>query len=75
VITDVQMPGISGVELQKRLSAEGYQTQIIFVTAYPDELTRARVLRDGALGYLSKPLQNEQLLHYLNMALHPGNHG
>jgi FixJ family two-component response regulator len=72
VITDVQMPGMSGVELQKHLAAGGYRTPIIFVTAYPDESTRAHVIRNGAAGYLSKPLQQESLLDCLDKALNPG---
>jgi FixJ family two-component response regulator len=72
VITDVQMPGMSGVELQQRLSAGGYCTPIIFVTAFPDEATRARVIRDGAAGYLSKPLRQASLLDCLDKALHSG---
>lgn len=72
VITDVQMPGMSGVELQQRLCADGDETPIIFVTAYPDEPTRVRVLRDGAIGYLSKPLREEKLIDCLERALKPG---
>jgi FixJ family two-component response regulator len=72
VITDVQMPGMSGVELQRSLSASGYSMPVIFVTAYPDEATRTRVIRDGAVGYLSKPLQQERLLDCLDRALNPG---
>src|SRR5262245_35971699 len=72
VITDVQMPGMNGVELQRRLLAGGCRTPVIFVTAYPDESTRARVLRDGAVGYLSKPLQEQHLLDCLEKALDLG---
>jgi FixJ family two-component response regulator len=72
VITDVQMPGMSGVELQRQLSAGGHRIPIIFVTAYPDETTRLRVIRDGAAGYLSKPLQEERLLDCLDRVLNAG---
>jgi FixJ family two-component response regulator len=72
VITDVQMPGMSGVELQRHLSDGGNRTPIIFVTAYPDESTRANVIRNGAVGYLSKPLQQASLLDCLDRALNPG---
>jgi FixJ family two-component response regulator len=71
VITDVQMPGMSGVELQRLLSARNHRAPVIFVTAYPDESMRARVIRDGAVGYLSKPLREESLLDCLDKALHP----
>ena len=72
VITDVQMPGISGIELQRQLSACGSLTPVIFVTAYPDDATRVRVLRDGAVGLLSKPPRVESLLACLEKALHRG---
>ena len=71
IITDVQMPGMSGVELQRQLAAAGYRTPIIFVTAYPDEAMRSQVVRDGAIGYLSKPLRQESLLDCLDKALKP----
>ena len=63
------MPEMSGLELQRRLSAAGYRTPIIFVTASPNEKTRLRVFRDGAVGYLSKPVGEKSLLVSLNRAL------
>jgi FixJ family two-component response regulator len=69
VITDVQMTGMSGLELHRRLSASSRRTPVIFVTAYFDETTRDRVLREGAAGYLSKPLDGEKLLGCLEKAL------
>ena len=69
VISDVQMPGLSGVELQSRLIAQGNRTPIIFVSAFSDERTRARVLKAGAIGFLSKPFNEERLIEYLNFAL------
>ena len=50
LITDVQMPGLSGVELQRRLIAQGRPMPTIFVTAFPDDRTRSRVLNAGAIG-------------------------
>ena len=69
LIADVQMPGMSGVELQDRLIADGHRTPIIFVTAFPEAKIRARVLRAGAYGFLSKPLDGESLIKCLEMAL------
>jgi FixJ family two-component response regulator len=69
LIADVQMPGMSGVELQDRLIADGHRTPIIFVTAFPEAKIRARVLRAGAFGFLSKPLNGESLIECLEMAL------
>ena len=68
LIADVQMPGMSGVELQDRLIADGHRTPIIFVTAFPEAKIRARVLRAGAFGFLSKPLNGESLIECLAMA-------
>ena len=69
LITDVQMPGMSGVELHQHLSDAGRRIPVIFVTARPIEATRARVIRDGAIGYLSKPVSEQSLLACLNNAL------
>jgi FixJ family two-component response regulator len=63
------MPGLSGVELQSQLLAQGFHTPIIFVTASPEERTRARALKAGAIGVLSKPFNEERLIEYLHTAL------
>jgi FixJ family two-component response regulator len=55
LITDVHMPGLTGVELHQRLLADGFAVPTIFVTGLPDEVTRMRVLAAGAIGFLSKP--------------------
>src|SRR5579864_2981238 len=55
LITDWQMPGMSGVELQELMMANGYSTPIIFITAFPEERIRSRVLGAGAVGFLAKP--------------------
>jgi FixJ family two-component response regulator len=69
VISDVQMPGLSGVELQSQLIARGNRTPVIFVTASTEERTRARALKAGAIGVLSKPLNEERLIEYIQTAL------
>ena len=69
LITDVQMPGIDGVELQRRLIADGHSLPVIFMTAFPQDNVGARVLERGACGYLSKPLDEERLLTCLAKAL------
>jgi FixJ family two-component response regulator len=69
LITDVQMPGLSGVELQSLLVAQGRRTPIIFITAFPEERIRTRVLDAGAIGFLGKPFNEECLIDYLNRAL------
>jgi FixJ family two-component response regulator len=69
LITDVQMPGMSGVDLQHRLIAEGHRTPIIFVTAFPEERLRTRALEAGAFGFLNKPFDDECLIKCLDKAL------
>jgi FixJ family two-component response regulator len=69
LILDVQMKGLSGVELQELLIAEGRRTPVIFVTAFPDERVRNHVLDAGAIGFLRKPFSNEKLTKFLDMAL------
>ena len=71
VISDIQMPGLSGAELQRRLLADGHKMPIIFITAFPDERTRKRVLSAGAVCYLSKPYSEESLIACLGAALNP----
>jgi FixJ family two-component response regulator len=68
LIADVHLPGMSGVELQSRLISDGHLMPVIFVTAFPEEAIRARVLRDGALCYLTKPLHHEALIACLARA-------
>ena len=62
LITDLHMPGLSGLDLQDRLIAEGYRFPIIFLTGYPDENVRARALKSGAVAFLSKPFNQDHLL-------------
>ena len=69
VITDVQMPGIGGIELQRILIAEGNKVPIIFITAFPDEAIRARAMKAGAVGFLSKPFEGSTLIQCIDTAL------
>jgi FixJ family two-component response regulator len=69
VITDLQMPELSGLDLQDLLIARGHRIPIIFITAYPDENARTRAMNAGAVAFLSKPVNHDQLLGYLDKAL------
>ena len=69
LITDVQMPGMSGVDLQNHLIAKGDCTPVIFVTAFPESGLRERALRAGAIGFLSKPFREDSLIACLHKAL------
>jgi FixJ family two-component response regulator len=69
LIADVQMPGLSGVDLQHELIAQGVKIPTIFITAFPEDGTRARAMKAGAIGYLGKPFSEEGLLECLDSAL------
>ena len=69
LIADVQLPGMSGVELQELLIARGYRTPVILITAFPDEKIRTRALRAGATCFLSKPCDVPALIECLESAL------
>jgi FixJ family two-component response regulator len=69
LITDVEMPGLSGVELQARLISEGHRMPIIFITAYPSDYIRVRAERAGAVGFFKKPFVEDHLITCLNKAL------
>ena len=69
LITDVQMPGMNGIELQHELIAQGHHLPIIFVTAFPEMKARAKALASGAIGFLAKPFSDEMLITCLNEAL------
>jgi FixJ family two-component response regulator len=69
LITDVQMPGMSGLELQGALLAQGSRVPIIFVAADPGSKARRKALTSGALGFLTKPFPEETLISFLDQAL------
>jgi tungstate transport system substrate-binding protein len=69
LITDLQMPGLNGLELQEALQSQGYQTPIILITAFPNEKHRTRALDNGAVGFLSKPFDENSLIKCLTAAI------
>jgi FixJ family two-component response regulator len=69
LITDIQMPGMNGVELQDHLIAQGRRMPVIFITAFPEEGRQARALAAGAVCVLSKPFDGQTLIDRLNEAL------
>jgi FixJ family two-component response regulator len=73
LILDVQMPKMSGVDLQDHLSQNGFDIPIIFITAYSDEATKERALNAGAICFLRKPLDiGRRLIDCLHAALDRG---
>ena len=72
LIADVQMPGMTGVELHRHLIDSGFAIPTILVTAYPDNDVRTRALKDGVVCYLRKPVDENHLMRCLRAALHSG---
>ena len=69
LIADVQMPGMTGLELHRHLVALGKTIPTILITAYPDDSARERALGDGVVGYLSKPFDENDLLACIRSSL------
>lgn len=65
IVLDLHLEGMSGLELQSLLSAEGVAVPIVFVTAMDDPIARRRALDAGAVGYLEKPFDEYRLLEVL----------
>jgi FixJ family two-component response regulator len=61
LVSDVLMPGMSGLELHEHLRASGRHIPVIFVTAYPKDGDRARALAGGAVAFLTKPFDGQAL--------------
>jgi FixJ family two-component response regulator len=68
VIADVQMPGMSGLDLLTHMRAQGYTVPFIFITAFPDDGVRARALKAGAIGFLAKPFAGPALIDCIETA-------
>jgi FixJ family two-component response regulator len=69
LITDQQLPGLSGTELQAQLLADGFRTPVIFITGFPEPKIRERALDAGAVAFLTKPFEQSELLSSLQVAL------
>src|SRR5262250_941203 len=68
LIADIRMPGMSGLELQSRLSRDNLRIPIIFITAQGDEKMRMQALRAGAVEFLAKPFDDGILLDCVRAA-------
>lgn len=71
LIVDVQMPWMSGFELQERLAAANNRIPIIFITAHADETSQARALISGAIAFLPKPFAESALLEAVRAVTEP----
>lgn len=74
LVTDIHMPGMSGLDLHRRLVASGKNIPTVLITAYPNENARLRGLDPGIIGYLPKPFGEQDLLDCIRSALPPGSH-
>jgi len=69
LVADIRMPGMSGLDLQAKLKAEGSSIPIIVITAHGDDKMRAQAMQAGAVEVLSKPFDDEVLLEKVQAAL------
>ena len=69
VVLDVEMPGLSGLDLQRELAANGIELPIIFITGYGDIPMSVRAMKAGATEFLTKPFRDQDLLDAIQQAL------
>jgi FixJ family two-component response regulator len=69
LILDVQLPGITGLELQDKLAGTGNRVPIVFVSAHGTRANRETAIRQGAAGFLAKPFRREELLNIIGAAI------
>src|ERR1700727_2312504 len=69
LITDIRMPGMSGLELQAQLNADRCSIPTIFITAHGDAKMRMQAMRAGAVEFLAKPFDDEALLESVRAAM------
>ena len=69
LITDIRMPGMSGLELQEQLSVDGYHIPVIVLTGFGDVPTAVRALKGGAVDFLEKPFNPQALLDLVQQAI------
>ena len=69
LILDVELPGVSGLDFQKELAAAGIRIPIIFITGHGDIPMSVKAMKSGALEFLTKPFQDEDLINAIHQAL------
>jgi len=75
VISDLQMPGMTGVEMKEAMIAAGEKTPVILITAFADDIQKLRAEKAGVTCFLPKPFNGEKLIDCLNRALLPRDAG
>ncbi len=69
LITDVQMPGVNGLDLQARLQAAGHDMPVIYISAFREKRVQTRALHAGAVAFLSKPFEDATLIACIDSIL------
>lgn len=69
LILDIRMPGMSGLELQKKLRALGYQIPTIFITGHADVPMAVEAIKHGAVDFIEKPFREQQMLDLINRVM------
>ena len=69
LIVDIQLPGMSGLELQRQLAGAGFGVPIVFVSAHGTDANREQAMMLGAAAFLTKPVRREELLHVVRAAI------
>jgi FixJ family two-component response regulator len=69
LVLDVRMPGLSGLDLQETLAIAGQRVSIVFITGFPDVRARVRAMKGGAIDFLSKPVNDKDLLDAIERAV------
>ena len=75
LVADVHMPGMSGLDLHRHLSARNKSIPTILITAYPNDSVRARALSAGVICYLAKPFSEDDLIKCIHSAIADAGHG
>ena len=69
LVLDVQMPGLTGLELQEALATAGHQSSIVFITGYGDVSVSVKAMKGGAVDFLTKPVDKQELLGAIERAV------
>ena len=69
LITDVQMPGMSGLDLQRHLAGSGNRMPVILITAFPLDHVRRQAEAEGAVGFFAKPFDARLMIDCIERAL------
>jgi FixJ family two-component response regulator len=69
IVTDLNMPGMTGLELQEKIVKIGWRVPIIFMTAFPTPVAQAQAMAAGAMRFLTKPVDPDELLDAIGQAI------